>query len=127
MYSVDIPLAAAVLSERAEKAPPAAPQNLHEFFDVITEVDDASAWLLGDIPVHVEPFYQRGPDGEVLSDCLFVTVRYGALASSLMVEVDTEAMRRAASWLRSLTVLADQITEAAQTVSAHLLPKAATG
>ena len=91
MFSINSSLAAKVLLDRSSSSPaPAA--DLDAYCAVLVAVDDAAAWAWNGTPVHVEPFFQSGDDTPAE---LFVTARFGALAASLMVELDTDRLVRA--------------------------------
>lgn len=125
MFTLEMPLVRAVLGPRAEQAPAAA-DDLRSHYDVICAVDDAAAWAFDGAGVHVEPFCQHSPSGERISEFLFVTVRYGALAASQMVEVDTTQLAEARTWLEALQLLTGRINDATASIAHSFPPPAPT-
>lgn len=108
MFSLDSSLAAEVMLNRTAWTPaPAA--DLDAYAAVLLTVDDAAAWEWNGIPVHVEPFFQSGDDRPAE---LFVTARFGALAASLMVELDTDRLAQADTWAGVLEMVVDDLNEA---------------
>ncbi|AVM66092.1 hypothetical protein M3C36_09085 [Dietzia cinnamea] len=101
------PMADAMLTRALWKPAPAT--DLDAYAAVLHTVDDAAAWEWNGIPAHVEPFFQSGDD---TPDALFVSARFGALAASLMVELDTEQLARADTWGGVLEMVTDDLNDA---------------
>lgn len=108
MFSFNSSLAAEVLLNRASWTPAPAP-DLDAYSAVLLTIDDAAAWEWNGTPVHVEPFFQSGDD---TPDELFVTARFGALAASLMVELDTDRLAQADTWAGVLEMVAEHLNDA---------------
>lgn len=108
MFSIDSKTAARALPVSAAEVPAPA-SDMAAYWAALIAVDDAAAWQWNGVPVHVAPFFNAG-DGT--PDLLFVTARFGSLAASLMVELDTERLCRAATWEGVLGMVADDLNAA---------------
>lgn len=108
MFALNASLVADAMLTRASWKPAPA-TDLDAYAAVLITIGDAAAWEWNGIPVHVEPFFQSGDD---TPDALFVTARFGALAASLMVELDTEQLAQADTWGGVLEMVTDDLNEA---------------
>lgn len=108
MFSIDSKTAARVLSLPALDVPGPA-IGVVVYRDVLLAVDDAAAWQWNGVPVHVEPFFNAG-DGT--PDLLCVTARFGSLAASLMVELDTDRLAQADTWAGVLEMVTEDLNDA---------------
>lgn len=108
MFALNASLVADAMLTRASWKPAPA-TDLDAYAAVLLTIGDAAAWEWNGIPVHVEPFFQSGDD---MPAELFVTARFGALAASLMVELDTDRLAQADTWAGVLKMVTDDLNDA---------------